>query len=150
MPTQRDERIEAADDAFEARPVEYGSDIGEYAHDKFVYREGYEAGYLAASSAQCPVDAKDSEGLWERFQALLVNDAWTCAETDKLTDVRARALSRLVQEAVEAERERIIRLIGPMYVGNSPGPLMDAGFNHAKECIARAIRARREGEGEDG
>lgn len=53
-----------------------------------------------------------------------------------------RALSRVVQEAVEAEREACAR-IADRHADE------DAPCTTTAEVIAAAIRARREGEGED-
>lgn len=61
-----------ADEEFEKRPVNYYSDIGAYAHDKAVYREGFERAVelVWAEIQDTYPDALGLAGLSVRIRAL--------------------------------------------------------------------------------
>lgn len=141
MPTELDERIEAAFEAW-ARSrwsPSSASLVGQWllSEASEPTRGGFHAGFLAASSAQRPVDAKDADALWEKFERYVDAESWT-------TPRCKRALYRIVQEARAEERERAAKLCEDR---------RDASWGMAALPyveLAAAIRARREGEGEDG
>jgi len=166
MPSQRDQRIEACPwcklDGEELaircgtsnelvgmrRTFNVVSSCGSAGPHRETRAEAIEAWNRIASSAQRPVEAKDAEGLARRYGDLIREDT-----APTLDESHARALSRLVQEAVEAERDRILfRLRAECEHATPPLNSEQAHFRggivHSIAAV-EAIRARREGEGED-